>query len=145
MTARITELHQPPRGWRYHSGTALYAERLRDGRLIAASLQDTGVPCSAVDEETAVPAFDLQLDGESLAFGWELAGAAVTGAGNDRRLEYRRPAAERPVPGLRLRPPQGTALRPVGGNRKRRQGLEAGSGTPGLVHLALRTTGRARA
>lgn len=77
---KITELTEPERGWRYHSGTTLYTERLRDGRLIAASLQDTGVPYYANGEEAAIPAFDVQVDGESLSFDWELAEAAVTGA-----------------------------------------------------------------
>jgi alpha-galactosidase len=70
----ITRLSTPHRGWRYHSGTVLYTERFHGGRLIAASLQDTGVPCYPRDEETGVPAFDLQMDGESLYFGWEIAG-----------------------------------------------------------------------
>ena len=80
MTTRISELSEPHRGWRYHSGTILYTERLCDGRLIAASLQDTGVPYYANDEEKAMPAFDLQVDGESLAFGWALAEAETAGA-----------------------------------------------------------------
>jgi len=83
MTTRITELQEPQRGWRYHSGTSIYVERFRDGRLIAASLQDTGVPYYPRDEETATPAFDLQVDGESLAFGWELVEAAVAGDSAD--------------------------------------------------------------
>ncbi len=80
MLTKITELHEPQRGWRYHSGTTLYTERFRDGRLLAASFQDTGVPYYAPEEETACSAFDLQIDGESLAFGWELAEATVMGA-----------------------------------------------------------------
>ncbi len=74
---RISELQDLHRGWRWHSGTTIYTERFRDSRLIAASFQDTGVPYSVIDEETAVPAFDLQIDGESLAFGWEWADAAA--------------------------------------------------------------------
>ncbi len=82
MTNKISELNQPERGWRYHSGTTLYTERLREGRLIAASLQDTAVPYHAKDEENGVPAFELQVDGESLAFGWSLVEAVETaGAG----------------------------------------------------------------
>ncbi len=83
MISKVTELSEPVRGWRYHSGTAIYTERLRDGRLIAASLQDTGVPYYAEDEDTGTPAFDLQVDGESLSFGWELAEAGVTEATAD--------------------------------------------------------------
>jgi len=83
MTTRITELQEPQRGWRYHSGTTVYTERFRDGRLIAASLQDTGIPCHARDEDPSTPAFDLQVDGESLAFGWDVAGSTLTGEGTD--------------------------------------------------------------
>lgn len=72
-TIQITALDQPHPGWRYHSGTVLYTERFRDGRLIAASLQDTGVPVYPRDEDAGTPAFDLQIDGESLYFGWEIA------------------------------------------------------------------------
>ena len=43
---------------------------------MAASLQDTGIPYFAKDEEDGSPAFDLQVDGESLAFGWSLVEAA---------------------------------------------------------------------
>lgn len=78
MTVKISELTTPAEGWRYHSGTAIYIERFRDGRLLAASLQDTGIPHYAEDEETGTPAFDLVVDGESLAFGWELVESEVT-------------------------------------------------------------------
>ena len=80
MSSIITELHMPGRGWRYHSGSSLYTERFQDGRLIAASLQDTGVPWCTRDEETDQPAFELQVDGESLSFGWELVESSVTPA-----------------------------------------------------------------
>lgn len=80
MTTRVSELQEPHRGWRYHSATTVYTERFRDGRLLAASLQDTGVPFYARDEDLSTPAFDLQVDGDSLAFGWELAEAKVTDA-----------------------------------------------------------------
>jgi alpha-galactosidase len=80
MSSKITELQAPGRGWRYHSGASLYTERFQDGRLIAASLQDTGVPWYTRDEETDQPAFDLQVDGESLSFGWELVESSVTPA-----------------------------------------------------------------
>ncbi len=78
MTSKATELIEPTRGWRYHSGTAIYTERFRDGRLIAASLQDTGVPYYADDEDASTPAFEMQVDGESLSFGWELAEAGIS-------------------------------------------------------------------
>jgi alpha-galactosidase len=78
MTTKITELTEPQRGWRFHSGATIYTERLRDGRLIAASFQAAGVPCFPTEEESATPAFDLQIDGDSLAFGWELIESAVT-------------------------------------------------------------------
>ncbi len=91
-TTLITDLQEPQRGWRYHSGTTLYTERFRDGRLIAASLQDTGVPFYTTDEDGGTPAFDLQVDGESLSFGWELAEAAIPDA-----------EAGSPVARLRLR------------------------------------------
>jgi alpha-galactosidase len=79
MTTKVTALDAPHKGWRYHSGTTLYTERFRDGRLIAASLQATGIPVFARDEDAGIPAFDLQIDGESLYFGWELADSALTG------------------------------------------------------------------
>lgn len=77
-SARITELAEPVRGWRYHSGATQYTERLRDGRLIAASFMDMGVPFYARDEDQDTAAFDLQIDGESLASGWDLAESVVT-------------------------------------------------------------------
>ena len=86
MTTKVTEMNEPSPGWRYHSGTTIYTERFRDGRLIAASLQDTGVPYYAQDEKSGSPAFELQIDGESISFGWELAEAAVTGASSVRLL-----------------------------------------------------------
>ena len=79
MTTRVTELNEPHCGWRYHSGTTLYTERFHGGRLLAASLQDTGVPRYASDEDGGTAAFDLQVDGESLSFGWDLAEATITG------------------------------------------------------------------
>ncbi len=78
MDAGIDELQEPQPGWRYHSGNVIYVERFREGRLIAAELQDTGVPFYARDEDPDTPAFDLQVDGESLYFGWELAEAKLT-------------------------------------------------------------------
>jgi alpha-galactosidase len=72
----VFELKEPSRGWRYHSDAVLYTERFRDGRLLAASLQDTGIPWHAHHEE-AWPAFDLQIDGESLSFGWEVEESAI--------------------------------------------------------------------
>jgi alpha-galactosidase len=77
---KITELQQPQRGWRYHSGTAIYVERFMEGRLVTASFQDTGISIRAPHEE-ADPAFELQVDGESLDSGWELSGATVNTAG----------------------------------------------------------------
>ena len=44
MSSKITELQEPWRGWRYHSGTAVYVEHFREGRLIVAELQATGIP-----------------------------------------------------------------------------------------------------
>ena len=77
MNAKITELQEPQRGWRYHSANVIYVERFRDGRLIAASLQDTGVPYYPHDEEAEQAAFDLQVDGESLYFAWEVTESVV--------------------------------------------------------------------
>jgi hypothetical protein len=34
MDTRITQLHEPWPGWRLHSGTTVYTERLRDGRKL---------------------------------------------------------------------------------------------------------------
>ncbi len=83
---KITELQEPQRGWRYHSSNVIYTERFRDGRLIAAAFQDTGVPCLARDEEPEKTAFDLQIDGESLYFGWELGEVVVTPATDEGAL-----------------------------------------------------------
>ena len=80
MTSRISELNEPQRGWRYHSGTTVYTERLIDGRLVAASLQDTGVPFYANDEIKELPAFDLLIDGESLTFDWAVAESEILDA-----------------------------------------------------------------
>ena len=77
MSSKITELQEPQRGWRYHSGQAIYVERFRDGRLIAAQLQSTAIPYHARHENADELAFNLQLDGESLYFGWELAESRV--------------------------------------------------------------------
>ena len=78
MNTKITDLQEPQRGWRYQSGQAIYVERFREGRLIAAELQATGIPYYASDEDANTAAFDLQVDGESLYFGWELAESHVT-------------------------------------------------------------------
>lgn len=72
MTCKIIEHRTPRPGWSYHSGTTIYVERLLEGRLIAASLQATGIPFYDRDEDVDTPAFDLQIDGESLYFGWKL-------------------------------------------------------------------------
>ena len=77
MNAKIMELNEPQRGWIYHSGKIVYVERFREGRLIAASLQDTGIPFHSRHEEAEIAAFDLQIDGESLYFGWEIASAVI--------------------------------------------------------------------
>lgn len=77
MNSKITELPEPQRGWRYHSGQAIYLERFREGRLIAAELQATGIPFYPRDEDASTAAFDLQVDGESLYFGWDLAESRV--------------------------------------------------------------------
>jgi hypothetical protein len=63
MASTITELKEPCPGWRYHSGTAVYVERMRDGRLIAAELQSTGIPFYNKHEDPDSSAFDLQVDG----------------------------------------------------------------------------------
>jgi alpha-galactosidase len=77
MNAKIMELNEPQRGWIYHSGKIIYVERFREGRLIAASFQDTGVPFYPSDEESETTAFDLQIDGGSLYFGWEIGSAVI--------------------------------------------------------------------
>ncbi len=71
MSAKIHEI-KDPQGWRFHSGNAIYTERFLKGRLIAASLQSTGIPYYPDDEDIEQSAFDLQIDGESLYFDWEL-------------------------------------------------------------------------
>ncbi len=89
MTSKVTELTEPVPGWRYHSGTTIYTERFSDGRLIAEFLQDTGVPYFGKNKFESgtvgsTPAFELQIDGESISVGWELAEAAVTDASSVR-------------------------------------------------------------
>lgn len=59
------------RGWRYGSDLAIYTERFIDGRLLCAGYQDNGTPVYVQHEHRDRPAFDLVVDGESLAFGWE--------------------------------------------------------------------------
>ena len=66
-----------PRGWRYGSDLALYTERFIDGRLLCAAYQDNGTPVYAQHELRDRFAFDLVVDGESLTFGWEVAGFAA--------------------------------------------------------------------
>lgn len=78
MNAKIVELNEPQRGWMYHSDKIIYVERFWDGRLIAASFQDTGIPFHPRDEEKDIAAFDLQIDGESLYFGWEIVSAVIS-------------------------------------------------------------------
>ncbi len=80
MTSKVTELTEPVPGWRYHSGTTIYTERFSDGRLIAEFLQNTGVPYFGKNKFESgtvgsTPAFELQIDGESISVGWELAEA----------------------------------------------------------------------
>jgi alpha-galactosidase len=77
--ARIVALTDPEPGWMYHAGTAVYVERLIDGRLIGRSLHDTGVPWRPQNEPNQAPAFDLEADGQTLSFGWELQQADLGG------------------------------------------------------------------
>jgi alpha-galactosidase len=76
-TEYIVPITGDPQGWRYGSGLAIYTERLVEGRLLCASLQDNGIPPYPRDEHRDQPSFDLVIDGESLAFGWEAASYAV--------------------------------------------------------------------
>ncbi len=73
-TNYITPLAGDKPGWRYGSELAIYTERFVDGRLLSASYVDNGVPLYDAEESTDTAAFDLVIDGESLYFGWELAG-----------------------------------------------------------------------
>lgn len=59
-------------GWRYGSGPAIYTERFVGGRLLSAAYLDQGVPVHPSSEFADVPSFDLVIDGESLALGWEM-------------------------------------------------------------------------
>lgn len=70
----IVEVAGEPKGWRYHSGLALWTERLVDGRLLCASLQDNGIAPYLRDELRDQAGFELVVDGESLASGWTLVG-----------------------------------------------------------------------
>jgi len=76
--AAITRWDNDGPGWLRHSGTTVVAERLRDGRLLAASLQNTGVPVKPKHEQGNQPAFLLEIDGESLNFDWTLASSENT-------------------------------------------------------------------
>jgi len=77
MSGKITEIQGSLPAWRYHSGQAIYVECLREGRLIAAQFQSTGIPFHPRHDETDELAFNLQVDGESLYFGWDLAESRV--------------------------------------------------------------------
>lgn len=59
-------------GWLRHSGTTVQVERLLDGKLLASSLQSTGVPVKPKHEKNEYAAFLLEIDGESMNFDWEL-------------------------------------------------------------------------
>ena len=74
----ITVLDEEPHGWRFGSGMAIYTERFLDGRLLGASFKDNGVPLKTGNELRDCPAFDLVIDGESLAFDWEYLDFTIT-------------------------------------------------------------------
>ena len=88
MTTAVQELNEPQRGWRYHSGSTLFTERFRDGRLVFAALQDTGVPFKPAHEESGNDSFALQIDGDTLASGWELAESGIVGDGTRLLLRH---------------------------------------------------------
>ncbi|MEW6253382.1 MAG: glycoside hydrolase family 36 protein, partial [Planctomycetota bacterium] len=75
--AYVTTLGEPAIGWRYGSDLAIYTERFRDGRLLAASFVADGLPLRERDERTDTPAFDIVIDGQSAYFGWELEGSSA--------------------------------------------------------------------
>ncbi|MHB9134199.1 MAG: alpha-galactosidase [Armatimonadota bacterium] len=77
----ITVLEDERHGWRFGSGLAIYTERLVDGRLLGVSYVDNGLPVQPAHELRFMPAFDLVVDGESLAFGWEYVDFTMTGEG----------------------------------------------------------------
>ena len=83
-----------PRGWRYGSGLALYTERLVDGRLLCASHVDNGLPVYPEHESRATPAFDLVINGESLAFGWEYVSFSVEDGVGTLTLRHERKPVE---------------------------------------------------
>ncbi len=77
-SAAITRWDHEGPGWLRHSGATVQVERLRDGRLLAASLQNTGVPCKPKHESGGQPGFLLEIDGESLLFDWTLVSSETT-------------------------------------------------------------------
>lgn len=89
MSNYIHEIAGEPRGWRYGSELAIYTERFVGGRLLAAALVDNGIPIQPGHEARDYPAFDLVIDGESLAFGWEYAGFTEKNA--EAKLVLRHP------------------------------------------------------
>jgi alpha-galactosidase len=78
METKIVRLEENGTAWIYHSGPALYLERFTGGRLLAAQLRCSNIALERGQEETGCPAFDFQLDGETMSFGWETGGSAVT-------------------------------------------------------------------
>ena len=91
MKSYIHEISEGDRGWRYGSDLAIYTERLIDGRLLAAALIDNGIPIQAGHETRDLPAFDLVVDGESLAFGWDYVGFSAAPGKAESKLVLRHP------------------------------------------------------
>ncbi len=84
-------------GWRYHSGAVVYTERLAGGRLLAAALQHTGIPCCPREEIHGQPSFDLVIDGDSCQFDWQLAEATKCSQGDLPCIRLVLRHARRPV------------------------------------------------
>ena len=77
-TTAITRWDHEGPGWLRHSGATVQVERMRDGRLLAASLQNTGVPFKPKHESGGQPSFLLEIDGDSLNFDWTLVSSEIT-------------------------------------------------------------------
>ncbi|MDI4645850.1 alpha-galactosidase [Cohnella hashimotonis] len=57
--------------FQYKSELTIYTEKLTDGRLLFAGLQDNGTSIYEHTDLKDKPSFDLTIDGESLYYGWE--------------------------------------------------------------------------
>ena len=59
--------------FRYGSGLSVYSEKLSEGRLICTDYHATGMPQHPDDRiaDVPVPAFDLEINGQDVSYGWD--------------------------------------------------------------------------